>query len=216
MKLFKSFLIGLLLILGITSISMGATFKPFTALTGGGSGALDAEDGNNISAGDGAFVITSDGKFYVYVCIADSGTDNGITIIAPDTNAGTKRWHLTKMVDHYEEIHVTVVAPNDLADAVRDAFPFWNNNSGKTFNILGWQAWAGTDNTTLNIEETDSTGASNATVDAVEIATDGTGCYYASDTTITDSTISTGNILWLDFDDTDTPTWVKLTIYGYY
>lgn len=115
-----------------------------------------------------------------------------------------------------EEIHVTVVKPQDLADAVRDAFLVWSNESGMSFVITGWKAWSGTDDTTLNIEETDADGQNNATVDAVEIATNGTGLFYASDTTITGATIENGHLLWLDFDDTDNPTYVKLTIYGYY
>lgn len=115
-----------------------------------------------------------------------------------------------------EEIHVTVIKPQDMADAVRDAFLVWSNESGMSFVITGWKAWSGTDDTTLNIEETDADGQNNATVDAVEIATDGTGLFYASDTTITGATIENGHLLWLDFDDTDDPTYVKLTIYGYY
>lgn len=115
-----------------------------------------------------------------------------------------------------EEIHATVIAPNDLADAVRDACPIWSNESGMSFVVTGWKAWSGTDDTTLNIEETDGDGQNNATVDAVEIATNGTGVFYGSDTTITAATIENGHMLWLDFDDTDAPTYVKITIYGYY
>jgi len=115
-----------------------------------------------------------------------------------------------------EPISVTVVKPNDLPDAVRDAFPIWENVSGMSFVVTGWSAKSSTDDTTLNIEETDADGQNNATVDAVEIATNGTGLYYSSDTTITAATIETGHMIWLDFDDTDDPSWVKLTIYGYY
>lgn len=114
-----------------------------------------------------------------------------------------------------EEIHVTVVKPQDMADAVRDAFLVWSNESGKSFIITGWKAWAGADDTSLNIEETDADGANNATVDAVEIAT-GSGPYTAADTTITGATIEAGHLIWLDFDDTDDPSYVKLVIYGYY
>jgi hypothetical protein len=84
------------------------------------------------------------------------------------------------------------------------------------FVVTGWKGWSGTDNTTLNIETTAADGSSNATVDAVEIATDGTGVFTGSDTTITAATIANGSTIWLDFDDTDTPTYVKITLYGYY
>ena len=85
-----------------------------------------------------------------------------------------------------------------------------------SFIVTGWSAASGTDDTDLNIEETDADGQNNATVDAVSIATNGTGIFTASDTTITGATIENGHRLLLDFDDTDAPTWVKITIYGYY
>ena len=59
-------------------------------------------------------------------------------------------------------------------------------------------------------------GATNATVDAINIQTDGTGCFYQTETSITAPTIAANSIIWLDFDDTDTPTWVKVSISGYY
>lgn len=115
-----------------------------------------------------------------------------------------------------EQIDVTVVSPNDLADSERDALWVWSNQSGLTFVVTGWAFYSDTDDTTLNIEEIDADGANNTTVDAVEIATNGTGLFYATDTTITAPNIETGHILVLDFDDTDTPGQVKGTIYGYY
>ena len=115
-----------------------------------------------------------------------------------------------------ESIHATVITPQDLADAQRDAFMIWSNESGMSFVVTGWKGWSGTDDTTLNIEEADADGTSNnATVDAVELAT-GSGPYTGSDTTITGATIENGHVLLLDFDDTDSPTYVKITIYGYY
>jgi hypothetical protein len=114
------------------------------------------------------------------------------------------------------QIDATIYKPNDLDDAQRDALWIWSNQSGMSFIVTGWNAWSSSDDTTLNIEEIDGDGQNNATVDAVEIATNGTSIYYASDTTITAATIETGHILVLDFDDTDTPSLVKITIYGYY
>jgi hypothetical protein len=115
-----------------------------------------------------------------------------------------------------DTIHATIFKPNDLADASRDACQIWENTSGMSFVITGWSASSSTDDTTLNIEETDGDGQNNYTVDAVEIATNGTGIYTASDTTISLPIIENGHRLWLDFDDTDDPGWVKITIYGYY
>ena len=49
------------------------------------------------------------------------------------------------------------------------------------------------------------------TMDAVEIATDGTGVYYASDGTWTSATVAHDDLLAVDFDATDTPDYVKLS-----
>lgn len=115
-----------------------------------------------------------------------------------------------------EAIQVNVVLPNDLADSERDAFWVWKNVSGMSFIVTGWAVTSDTDDTDLNIETVDGTGASNATVDAVTAATNGTGMFYGSDTTITAGTIANGSLIVLDFDDTDAPGQVHLTIYGYY
>lgn len=64
----------------------------FTALTGGGAGALDARDGTALGEGDIA-IVTASGVLYIYQLSATSGaTESSPNIIAPDTNAGTKRW----------------------------------------------------------------------------------------------------------------------------
>jgi len=64
-----------------------------TAINGGAAGALDAINGDWLLDGDRGFVVTSAGVFSVWWLDADYNTpDNGTTIIAPDSNAGTKRW----------------------------------------------------------------------------------------------------------------------------
>lgn len=65
-----------------------------TALTGGGTGALDSRSGSLLTDGDVAFVVTSEGQ-YVYVLDADSGqAEDPPRVIAPDVNPGNKRWIL--------------------------------------------------------------------------------------------------------------------------
>lgn len=113
-------------------------------------------------------------------------------------------------------IHVTVVKPQDLADAVRDAFPFWSNETGMTFTITSIKAWSGTDNATLMIEKSDADGANKADVDELDCTTDGTGVYTDTETTLTSATVTAGQLLWIDFDDTDDPAWVKVTIEGWF
>jgi hypothetical protein len=53
---------------------------------------MDSIDGGSLINGDRAFCIVA-GVFKVYYLDEDSGVaDNGTTVIAPDTNAGSKRW----------------------------------------------------------------------------------------------------------------------------
>lgn len=113
-------------------------------------------------------------------------------------------------------IQCTIIKPNDLADATRDACPIWSNETGMTFTVWKIEAWSDTDDTVLNVEEEDADGANNASVDELTIATDGTGVYYTTETTITGATIEANHILLLDFDDTDDPGWVKISICGWF
>lgn len=70
-----------------------------TALTGGGTGALDAEDGAGLSDKDAAFIVTAS-NFYVYSLDADSGlVESSPDVIKPDANAGNKRWIMVYMRD---------------------------------------------------------------------------------------------------------------------
>ena len=85
-----------------------------------------------------------------------------------------------------------------------------------TFVITKIEAWSDTDDTTVNVEVYDSIFGNNATVDALEIAGDGTANYYVTETTITAATIAANYIIALDFDDTDDPGWVKVSICGYF
>jgi hypothetical protein len=63
------------------------------ALTGGGTGALDAIDGTNLADKDAAIVSVQGVGIYNYIFNASSGaTANGTSIIAPVTNAGNERW----------------------------------------------------------------------------------------------------------------------------
>jgi hypothetical protein len=67
----------------------------FALRCGGTPNAMDSVDGNDLLDGDRCYVIEA-GVFYTFWLDADNGgVDNSgttKTIIAPDTNAGTKRW----------------------------------------------------------------------------------------------------------------------------
>lgn len=72
---------------------MANKFWPATARTGGGTGALDAIDGNLLTAKDGSMVIMSTG-FYVYSLTTSASTENDPTVIVPDANPGSFCWEL--------------------------------------------------------------------------------------------------------------------------
>lgn len=67
---------------------------PYIALTGGTDGSLDSLDGSLLKNGDFAVVVVpSTKRSYVFTLDEDSGaTDDGTNVIAPDSNAGLKRW----------------------------------------------------------------------------------------------------------------------------
>jgi len=74
-------------------------FYPAIALTGGGDGALDAYDGNDLNDGDVAIVVNISG-YWVYHLDDDSAAEESSPdVIAPDANAGNKRWILQDHVD---------------------------------------------------------------------------------------------------------------------
>jgi len=67
------------------------------SLIGGGAGSLDQIDGTALVDLDAAVAIL-EGKAYLYSLDADSALpESSPDIIAPDTNAGTKRWILTDL-----------------------------------------------------------------------------------------------------------------------
>jgi hypothetical protein len=69
-------------------------FYPATALTGGGDHALDGYDGASLVDGDRSLTITTT-EIYIHLLDDDSGAaESSPAVIAPDTNAGTKRWIL--------------------------------------------------------------------------------------------------------------------------
>jgi hypothetical protein len=69
-----------------------------TGLTGGASTDLDGIDGAGLSEGHRAFVITDEPYIYFYRLNATSGAaESSPDIIAPDNNAGQKRWVLVEV-----------------------------------------------------------------------------------------------------------------------
>ncbi len=85
------------------------------------------------------------------------------------------------------------------------------------FTIKEIWAWSDVDDTTVNVEVVTATDwGTPGTVDALEIATNGTSIFYVTETTITDATIAHDEVIVLDFDDTDDPGMVKINIIGWF
>ncbi len=83
---------------------MPKKIKGALALTGGGAGALDAIDGNDVDDGDMALVYVQGDAIYHYILNATSGADESSPdIIAPDVNPGTKRWVLHKIHNPFDQ-----------------------------------------------------------------------------------------------------------------
>ena len=102
-------LYGLLLMLLLALPIQAAQFFPAVCLTGGTTGCIDKIDGATVNTGDVVFYVSSSGEYRTYVLISDNATDDGDLVIAPDANAGTKRWHLVstktdKLFGRYEII----------------------------------------------------------------------------------------------------------------
>jgi len=148
------------------------------------------------------------------VAVDSDGANEPNDVIMRVTDTGGDTQYALAMV--LKSIQATIISPQDLDDTTRDACPIWENNTGMTFTITCIRAWSDTDDTTLNVETYDSDWDNNATVDALEIATDGTANYYVEETTITAATIAAGSWIVLDFDDTDDPGWVHINVMGYF
>lgn len=121
-----------------------ATVYKRTSLTGGTAVDLDYIDGAVLSDGDFAFVLDGT-NFSIYQLDADSGlTDDGVNVIAPDANAGTKRWILQRTPVE-TTVPVGVVVPfigGFFTNAANAGFTNVIGNDAATINALlnadGW------------------------------------------------------------------------------
>lgn len=100
----------------------------------------------------------------------------------------------------------------------RDNLLVWPNDTGMSFVITEWIGWSDTDNVSLVLKEIPSFTdfSSPTTVDVVEIATDGTGVYYGSDTTISAPVIEAGRIVTMDYDENDDAGYVAILLKGFF
>ena len=95
---------------------MANNFYGAIGLIGGGAGFLDAIDGAGLTDLDAAFVQVFN-TFHAYTLDADSGAaESSPAVIAPDTNAGTKRWILQNI--HVAGINEEVIDHDALLNFV--------------------------------------------------------------------------------------------------
>ena len=94
-----------------------------TALTGGTDGSLDNIDGSILSDGDIGYVVNAtDESVSVYTLDASSGdAESSPDIISPDTNAGTKRWILTKLIGQGLDLDGNVLTLDEDGDTSIEA-----------------------------------------------------------------------------------------------
>ncbi len=100
----KRIILALLLslLLAFAPLADAKTAYHRTALTGGAASALDGIDGASLTDGDFAFVMAGS-VLYTYILNATSGAaESSPGVIAPDTNAGNKRWILQLSYGYFD------------------------------------------------------------------------------------------------------------------
>ena len=109
----------------------------------------------------------------------------------------------------------TITKPLDLDEA--DTLPIWQNKTGATLNITAVYSNSDTDDVVYTLKETSAYDfTSLTTIEAITIATNGTGVFYNELTTgIDHTTIETGNVIVFDNDAADDPNYLSFTIVGW-
>ena len=128
--------------------------RKFTALTGGGAGSLDAWAGTDLVSGDMAIVMTG-GNIYFYELDGSSGaTEASPNIIAPDVDAGAKRWILRPVPGSSSVPIGTIVAFQYgyfTAAANSGYTPVGTNTVAGVNAIVGGSGWRVCDGSALNL-----------------------------------------------------------------
>lgn len=94
------------------------------ALTGGGTGALDKIDGNLLTDGDAATVILDSGAYHYHLDATSGEAENSPYVIAPDTNAGTKRWILQTPKGPFSHVEADRSTSQLISDSTNTKFIF--------------------------------------------------------------------------------------------
>jgi hypothetical protein len=133
-------------------------------LTGGGSGSLDAVDGTSLASGDIAVTVDSNNVVYHHKLNPSSGAaESSPDTIAPDTNAGTKRWILSGL---WARVYNSLTLA---AQAV--GFTISGGTTSKTLTVDETVALSAKANITATISDGDTTHApdGNSVFDALAL-----------------------------------------------
>ncbi len=114
-----------------------------------------------------------------------------------------------------KQIDITITKPHDLTSSL---LPIWKNKTPFSFIITAIHSDSDTDNVDFTLKEAAPTNyTSLSTIEAITIATDGTSVYYNDLTSgIDDTSIAAGNVICYVKDATDDPSYVHITIVGYF
>lgn len=123
---------------------MPLNFYPYTALIGGGAGALDGQDGAALADGDAAMVITDAGVYWYHLNATSAAAENSPFRISPDVNAGNKRWHLVGTTAVIGAL-VKITSDQTISNSTITSITF----NAATYDVGGF--WAGGAPTRLTI-----------------------------------------------------------------
>lgn len=127
---------------------MTVPILPFTAFTGGSTGALDSFDGNLVTVGN-AYARVFDGntpKDYEYISTTDA--ENSPYLIRPDTNGTGKAWRQCGMISGNATLYVTSAGNDSTGNGT--SFAPWAT-LGKALSWLADKTISSSATVTINI-----------------------------------------------------------------
>ena len=111
-----------------------SNFYCFTSLIGGGTGALDAIDGADLSDLDGAVVITDGIAYFYHLDATSAAGEDSPLVISPDANAGTKRWILVGGV--FDDLNCYGGLPGSIGGFEAGMFRVTNNGGEFSNSVI--------------------------------------------------------------------------------
>jgi hypothetical protein len=110
--------------------------------TGGSDGYLDDIDGNGLLDGDMA-VVMEDGETYLYRLNSSSGaTEDGLLVVSPDSNPGSKRWILqNEVIQKHNVFRKNLIINGAMQVAQRGTSFATMGNGDSQFTLDRWKFW---------------------------------------------------------------------------